>query len=315
MVRELGCGWPGWSPTWDRVLPHGTGCIRIASGPPNPPATGGTSHRSGSVDSAQCPTPLSLTRRWVRSSRPRDEGNASEGQLSPSLSLLPWSGLRWCGITPPLEEAAGRRIPHQSPRYLCAGQVVWACAASRTGCSAFRCLTAEPGRSTQVSNGAVPSHGSSSATSASQRTGAQSTERVRRLSPATASSSRLATSYPTRTRPAGRQFERSICPRSLRQVASSRGTSGSQVERFASPCNSVRCPTREVARLQTPSSLASAARRATDSRSARMISAIRVEVPCRGFRARGRVSSTQAQIPCRASRSRRRGSGPTLRLG
>jgi hypothetical protein len=31
------------------------------------------------VDSAQCPTPLSLTRRWVRWSRPRDEGNASEG--------------------------------------------------------------------------------------------------------------------------------------------------------------------------------------------------------------------------------------------
>jgi hypothetical protein len=31
------------------------------------------------VDSAQCPTPLSLTRRWVRWSRPRDDGNASEG--------------------------------------------------------------------------------------------------------------------------------------------------------------------------------------------------------------------------------------------
>jgi hypothetical protein len=154
----------------------------------------------------------------------------------------------------------GRRIPHQSPRCLRAGQAVSAPAASRTGCFAFRCLTAEPGRSTQVSNVAAPSHGSSSATSASQRTGAQSTERVRRLSLATASSSRLATSYPTGTRPAGPQFEGFICRRYLRQVASSRGTSGSQVERFDSACNSARCPTRGVARLQMRSSFASAAR-------------------------------------------------------
>ena len=137
--------------------------------------------------------------------------------------------------------------------------MAWATGPSRTACFAFRCLMAEPGRSTQASKRAAPSHGSSLATSAFQRTGEQSIWRVRRRSPTTGFSSWLATSYPTRTRLTGRQLEGFICPRHVRQVRSSRGTSGLQAGRFASACTSGRCLTKGVARLQTRSSLASVA--------------------------------------------------------